>query len=181
MDLLFGFLKVGCFTFGGGYAAIPIIREVVLGYNWITDETLTYMIAVSESTPGPIMVNLATYIGYSVGGAAGSVIATLGTVLPAFLIMLLVATVLKKFIENIYVQKVLDGMKASVTGVITSVGLFFILKNIVDLSTYELDFKALLISLVISGVLYIYRKVKGKKLSPILLIVISACLGMVIY
>ena len=68
LDLLIGFLKVGCFSFGGAYAAIPLIREVVLSYGWLTDEALTDMIAVSESTPGPIMVNLATYVGSSQAG-----------------------------------------------------------------------------------------------------------------
>lgn len=65
LELLLGFLKVGLFTFGGGYGAIPLIRDVVLSYGWLDEEMLTYMIAVSESTPGPIMVNLATYIGSS--------------------------------------------------------------------------------------------------------------------
>lgn len=70
-DLILGFLKVGCFAFGGAYGAIPLIRDVVLNYGWLTDEELTYMIAVSESTPGPIMVNLATYIGSTQAGLPG--------------------------------------------------------------------------------------------------------------
>ena len=90
LDLLIGFLKVGCFSFGGAYAAIPLIRDVVLSYGWLTDEVLTDMIAVSESTPGPIMVNLATYIGSSQAGLPGAVLATLASVLPAFVIMLLI-------------------------------------------------------------------------------------------
>ncbi|MGX8685044.1 MAG: chromate transporter, partial [Lachnospiraceae bacterium] len=73
-DLLIGFLKVGLFAFGGAYGAIPLIRDVVLSYGWIEDEMLTYMIAVSESTPGPIMVNLATYVGSSQAGFRGALI-----------------------------------------------------------------------------------------------------------
>ena len=76
LDLFLGFLRVGCFTFGGGYAAIPLIRDVVLDYGWLTEDQLTYMIGVSESTPGPIMVNLATYVGSSQGGILGSLLAT---------------------------------------------------------------------------------------------------------
>ena len=76
LDLLIGFLKVGFFSFGGGYVSIALIREIVLSHGWIDDEMLTYMIAVSESTPGPLMVNLATYIGSSKGGIIGAVIAT---------------------------------------------------------------------------------------------------------
>ena len=90
LDLFLGFLKVGCFSFGGAYGAIPLIRDVVMSYGWLSDEMLTYMIAVSESTPGPIMVNLATYIGSSQVGFPGAVIATLAVVLPSFLIILLV-------------------------------------------------------------------------------------------
>ncbi len=86
-DLLIGFLKVGLFAFGGAYGAIPLIRDVVLSYGWIDDELLTYMIAVSESTPGPIMVNLATYVGSSQAGFPGALIATTAVVLPSFIIM----------------------------------------------------------------------------------------------
>lgn len=83
LNLFLGFLRVGCFAFGGAYGAIPLIRDVVLSYGWLNEDTLTYMIAVSESTPGPIMVNLATYIGSSQGGLWGSIIATLAVILPS--------------------------------------------------------------------------------------------------
>lgn len=95
IDLFLGFLKVGCFAFGGAYGAIPLIRDVVLSYGWLSDEKLTYMIAVSESTPGPIMVNLATYIGSSQAGFFGAFIATLAVVLPSFMIILLITVLLK--------------------------------------------------------------------------------------
>ena len=93
-DLFLGFLKVGCFTFGGAYSAIPLIRDVVRSYGWLSDETLTYMIAVSESTPGPIIVNLATYVGNSQAGFWGAVLATLAVVLPSFFVILLIMGVL---------------------------------------------------------------------------------------
>ena len=84
LDLFLGFLRVGCFAFGGAYGAIPLIRDVVLSYGWLDDEALTHMIAVSESTPGPIMVNLATYVGNVQGGFLGALLATLAVVLPSF-------------------------------------------------------------------------------------------------
>jgi len=90
LDLFIGFLQVGCFAFGGAYGAIPLIRDVVLSYGWLTDETLAYMIAVSESTPGPIMINLATYVGSSQAGLLGAVLATLAVILPSFIIILVV-------------------------------------------------------------------------------------------
>ena len=94
-QLFMGFLKVGCFSFGGAYGAIPLIRNVVLSYGWLEDETFTYFVAVSESTPGPIMVNLATYIGSSQAGFLGAVLATLAVVLPSFLLILATAAFLK--------------------------------------------------------------------------------------
>jgi chromate transport protein ChrA len=111
LDLFLGFLRVGCFAFGGAYGAIPLIRDVVLSYGWLTDETLTYMIAVSESTPGPIMVNLATYVGSSQAGALGAALATSAVVLPSFLVILLVTIALKDILKNKYVQAVLRGLK----------------------------------------------------------------------
>ena len=93
LDLFLGFLKVGCFAFGGGYGAVPLIRDVVLSYGWLTEEEISYMIAISESTPGPIMVNMATYVGSSQGGILGAALATLAVVMPSFFIIILVACV----------------------------------------------------------------------------------------
>ena len=104
LELFIGFLIVGLFSFGGAYAAIPLIRDVVLLFGWIDEEVLTNMIAVSESTPGPIMVNLATYVGCSQAGILGGIISTFAVVLPAFFIILLITVVLKKMLENKYVD-----------------------------------------------------------------------------
>ena len=90
LELFFGFMTVGLFSFGGAYAAIPLIRDVVLSYGWLDEASLTDMIAISESTPGPIMVNPATYIGSSKAGILGGIIATVVVVLPAFFIILLI-------------------------------------------------------------------------------------------
>ena len=85
LELFLGFLKVGCFSFGGAYGAIPLIMDVVMSYGWMDNEMVTYMVAVSESTPGPIMVNLATYIGSHQAGLLGSIISTIAVVLPSFI------------------------------------------------------------------------------------------------
>ena len=129
LDLFLGFLKVGCFAFGGAYGAIPLIRDVVMSYGWLSDEMLTYMIAVSESTPGPIMVNLATYIGSKQAGFPGAAVATLAVVLPSFLIILLVTALLKTALKNEYVQAVLRGLKPCVTGIVLATGIYMILGN----------------------------------------------------
>ena len=122
LDLFLGFLKVGLFAFGGAYGAIPLIRDVVLSYGWLSDEALSYMIAVSESTPGPIMVNLATYVGSTEAGFLGALVATLAVVLPSFIIILLITALLKNAFKDKYVQVVLRGLKPSVTGIVPDMG-----------------------------------------------------------
>ncbi len=101
----------------------------MLSYGWLDDEMLTYMIAVSESTPGPIMVNLATYVGSSQAGFWGALIATTAVVLPSFIIILLIMVLLKKLLKNSYVQAILCGMKPCIIGIILATGLYMILHN----------------------------------------------------
>ena len=181
-DLFIGFLKVGCFAFGGAYGAIPLIRDVVLSYGWLNDELLSNMIAVSESTPGPIMVNLATYIGSSQAGLAGSVLATLAVILPAYVIILLLTALLRTFLKNPYVQAILRGMKPSVIGIVLATGIFMTLKGFwnMDISSPP-DWRALLITLLLAAAMLGFRRWKKKKLSPLLLIGLSAVLGMIVY
>lgn len=181
-DLFFGFLRVGCFAFGGAYGAIPLIRDVVLSYGWLNEDTLTYMIAVSESTPGPIMINLATYVGSSQGGIWGAIIATLAVVLPSYLIILLVMAVLKTLIKNKYFQAVLRGIKPCVIGIILATGVYMILGNLITLSDgISLKTQSLILTMILAVILLGVKKIKNKKLSPIMTIVISALLGIVIY
>ncbi|MBE6898585.1 MAG: chromate transporter [Ruminococcaceae bacterium] len=182
LDLLLGFLKVGCFAFGGAYGAIPLIRDVVLSYGWLSDETLTYMIAVSESTPGPIMVNLATYIGSSQAGFWGAVIATLAVVLPSFLIILLVTALLTTVLKNKYVQAILRGLKPCVIGIVLATGLYMVFSNCFGkVGAFALQWEALLITILLLLAMLIYKRTKKQKLSPILLIILSAVLGAMIY
>ena len=151
LELLIGFLEVGCFSFGGAYAAIPLIRDVVLSYGWVTEEMLTDMIAVSESTPGPIMVNLATYVGTSQAGIPGAIIATLASILPAFLIILLIMIVMKKALDNKYVQAVMRGLQACVIGVITAVGCQMLVQNAIRPAIAEpADFRPLILAGVLA-------------------------------
>ena len=182
LDLVLGFLKVGCFAFGGAYGAIPLIRDVVLSYGWLSDETLTYMIAVSESTPGSIMVNLATYIGSSQAGFWGAVIATLAVVLPSFLIILLVTALLTTVLKNKYVQAILRGLKPCVIGIVLATGLYMVFSNCFGkVGAFALQWEALLITILLLLAMLIYKRTKKQKLSPILLIILSAVLGTMIY
>ena len=182
LELFLGFLKVGCFAFGGAYGAIPLIRDVVLSYNWLSDEMLTYMIAVSESTPGPIMVNMATYIGSSQGGFLGAVIATFAVVLPSFLIILLVMALLKAALKNPYVQAVLRGLKPCVIGIVLATGIFMVWSNCFGpIMAMGINVRAIIMTAILAGSMFGYKGIKKKKLSPILLIVISAVAGMAVY
>ena len=178
LDLFLGFLKVGCFAFGGAYGAIPLIRDVVLSYGWLSDETLTYMIAVSESTPGPIMVNLATYVGSSQAGMLGAIVATLAVVLPSFIIILLVTALLKTALKNKYVQAALRGLKPCVIGIVLATGIYMVFGAI---SSVTVNVQAITITALLVASMFGYKHFAKKKLSPILLIIISAVAGMAVY
>ena len=181
-DLFLGFLKVGCFAFGGAYGAIPLIRDVVMSYGWLNDEMLTYMIAVSESTPGPIMVNLATYIGSSQAGFLGASIATLAVVLPSFLIILLVTALLKTALKNKYVQAILSGLKPCVIGIVLATGIYMVLKNcFVTISDVTVNLNAVIITALLIASMAGYKHLKKEKLSPISLIILSAVLGIIVF
>ena len=109
------FFRIGAFTFGGGYAMIPLIqRETVEKHHWISDDDILEIVTIAESTPGPIAINAATFVGYRVGGVLGSVCATLGVVLPSFIIISLISFVLRQFQENMTVQYAFQGIRAGV-------------------------------------------------------------------
>ena len=182
LELFWGFFKVSCFTFGGGFGAIALIRDLVLEKGWLDEEMLAYMIAVGESTPGPIMVNLATYVGSIKAGFAGAVIATFAVVLPAYLIILLVSSLLKNTMKSASVQAVLQGLKPCVTGIVLATGAYMVTRNCLIVEEQFLgSVPALLVGMILVAVKVVYQKVKKKKLSPILFIVISACLGILFY
>ena len=182
LDLFLGFLRVGIFAFGGAYGAIPLIRDVVLSYGWLTDEMLAYMIAVSESTPGPIMVNLATYVGSEQAGLPGAILATLAVVLPSFIIILLVMIALKTMLKNKYVQAILRGLKPCVTGIVMATGLYMILNNCLHLQNgIALEWKPLLMKIILCAIMFGSKPLLGKKPSPIRMIIISAILGVIVY
>lgn len=180
--LFLHFFKIGLFTFGGGYAMIPLIKETVLINNWLQEEQFYNFLGVCEATPGPIAVNMATYIGSSQAGSWGSLCATIGVILPSFIIILLVATILTKLIKNKYFQSFLDGVKPVVIALILSAGLVLFLKAIGFNSNISFDFN--LISLIVFSILAVgYCTIKygfKRKVNNILFIVCSAVMGIVV-
>ena len=181
LDLFIGFLKVGLFSFGGAYGAIPLIRDVVLSYGWLKEDMLTYMIAVGESTPGPIMVNLATYVGRSQAGIPGALIATTAVVLPSFVIILLVMTLLRKLLKNPYAQAVLRGLKPCVIGIVLATGVYMIVQHCAGNTGTVVNVPATAMSAFLAGIYFGSRKLRKGGLSPIGLIVLSALFGIIFY
>ena len=182
LELFIGFLKVGCFAFGGAYGAIPLIRDVVLSYGWLEDDMLTTMIAVSESTPGPIMVNLATYVGSSQAGFWGALIATAAVVLPSFAVILLITALLKRLLKNPYVHAILRGLKPCMIGIVLATGVYMVLHRCFgSVAALSPDATAIVMTAALAAVYFGSRKILKNGLSPIALIGISAVAGVLIY
>ena len=180
--LFIEFFKVGLFTFGGGYAMIPLIEEIAIGHGWISETEFYDFIGVCESTPGPIAVNMATYIGSTQGGLLGSIIATLGVVAPSFLIILLIASILKNFTENRFVKAFLKGVKPVVIALIIGTGAILLMKCVGyrSLSAFDFDWRSALIFALLLVVYFLVKLVWKKKLSAVVLILVSAGLGILV-
>lgn len=185
LELFLVFFEIGALTFGGGYAMIPFVREQVLAHGWLTEEELLNMIAVSESTPGPIAVNMATFVGSEQAGILGSAAATLGVVLPSFIIILVISMLLKNFLKYKGVGAFLVGVRPCVVALIlgTAINLFLSVLIGVGGADFELnvDIRGIIIFALVVIIATVFKKFKGKKPSPILMIAISACLGMALY
>lgn len=189
LKLFLTFLEIGAVSFGGGYGMISLVREKVLTNGWLTEEEFLNMIAVSESTPGPIAVNMATFVGSSQGGVLGSALATVGVVLPAFIIMLLIASLIRNLLKYKGVQATLGGIRPAVVGLIVATAGTMILSSVLGLKTvaegFSPEFPELVKNIVIFAVVVassvIYKKIKKKKISPILLILISGVMGLALF
>ena len=185
LDLFITFFKLGLFTFGGGYAMIPLLTDEVLSHGWLAQEEIMNFIAVAESTPGPIAINMATFIGSSQAGFWGAVLATLGVVLPSFIIIVLIASVVTGLMKYGGVKGFLSGVRPVVIGLILATGVGMFITVILGLNhvgqQVAFDWKALVILSIIAVTNFIYKKFKKKALSPILLILISAVLGILFY
>ena len=185
LKLFLTFFEIGLFTFGGGYAMISLIREKVLAYGWLAEDELLNVIAISESTPGPIAVNMASFVGSTQAGFLGSLVATLGVILPSFIIILLISAILKNFLKYKAVSAFLKGVRPAVVGLIiataisTGVSIISGFKSIGD--SFSPDIKAIIILAAITAFAFGFKKIAKKKPSPILMILISAGLGMAVY
>ena len=174
--LFLEFFKVGLFTIGGGLASLPFLYELAEKYTWITKSMIADMIAISQSTPGPIGINMATYVGFKSGGILGGIIATFATVLPSFIIIIIIANFLNKFKNSKLVDSAFKGLRPTVTGLI-AVAWFEIIRisiiNVNNLFDIAINFKALIVFLSI----FLLTKKFDKH--PIVFIGIGALVGII--
>ncbi|MEG1996550.1 MAG: chromate transporter [Oscillospiraceae bacterium] len=178
--LFWTFFKIGLFTIGGGYAMIPLIQQEVERYSWIASDDLINFIAISESTPGPFAINIATFVGMNSYGIWGAVLATCGVVLPSFIIILVIAKYFHKFSDNIYVKASLSGLRPVVIGLMLSTAFTIAISNFfsnlsINISQISVNVKGIIIFVIV------LLLSKLLKLHPILIIIISAGLGIVFY
>ncbi len=186
-ELFYIFFLIGLFTFGGGYAMIPMIQEQVVGKGWMSEAQLTDFIAISETTPGPFAINVSTFVGSQTGGILGALCATLGVILPSFIIILIVSLIMSKFLNNRFVKGALNGVKPIVLALILSTALLFMVRVLLfgGNSLYSVDVMfdrgALGLLLLLGGLVIIKKKVFKKGLNPIMLLLLSALCGLILF
>ena len=191
LRLYYEFFKTGLFAIGGGLATLPFLKNIGEATGWYTYSDLLNMLAVSESTPGPIGINMATYVGYTVGGFPGALIATLGEVTPSIIVILIVAAILKSFRNNVYVERAFYGLRPASSGLIGGAAVSVVLEVLLGSGIVFREGKILgelvmgggvhWLGIGLAAMLYILTNhVKAtKKLHPIVFIAASAVIGVV--
>lgn len=185
LKLFLTFFEIGAVSFGGGYGMISLIREKVLLHGWLSEAEFLSFIAVSESTPGPLAVNMATFIGSSQGGVLGALCAALGVVLPSFFIILLIAALIHDLLKYAGVEAFLSGVRPCVVALILSTALTMGLSTLLDVSTAAdtpvPSWQGIGLLALLAIVRLVWQKTKGKAPSPIGMILLSAVLGALLY
>ena len=185
LQLFWTFFKIGLFTIGGGHAMIPLIMEELVAKGWLSQEVLLDFIAISESTPGPFAVNIATYAGQEVAGIGGAIMCTLGVVLPSLIIIVIIAKFFSRYMNRPVVQEVFDHVSGSVTGLLFSVAVevgilvMFGMDGLLDGAAFKPDWIAIGLFLGLLAISFI--RIKKKKLPPIAIILLSAVGGVLLY
>lgn len=185
LELFLVFLKVGAVSFGGGIGMLALIRDEVVSRGWMTEPELLNMVAVSESTPGPIAVNIATFIGSEQGGILGALAATIGVVLPSFIIILIIAALIGNLLKFAGVKAFLGGLRPCVVGLILATAVTMLLSTLIGFTTYNgginVDVRGIIIFAILVTAAFIIKRSFKKQPSPIVMILISAGLGMIFY
>lgn len=185
LQLFFEFFKTGLFAVGGGMATLPFLYDMADKTGWFTSGQLADMIAVSESTPGPIGVNMATYVGYTTAGIGGGIIATLGLVIPSIIIIIIISYFLKSFRENKYVDAAFYGLRPASTGLIAAAGMTVVMITLLQMDLFKSSGKILDLfnwkSLILAIIIYLLSNniKQTKKLHPVFFIAGSAIVGII--
>ena len=185
LQLFWEYFKIGLFAVGGGMATLPFLYDVSDKTGWFTYSQLADMIAVSESTPGPIGINMATYVGFTVGGIPGAAVATLAMIIPGIVIVLVVARMLGKFRGNRVVEAAFYGLRPASTGLIAAAGILVVMISLFNVDLYQATGRiADLVSwrgMILAAVIWVLTNLvkPTKKLHPILYIAASAVVGIV--
>ena len=186
LQLFFTFFKVGIFAFGGGYAMLSLIGEEVLAFGWMNQEELLNFVGVETVIPGPIAVNMATYVGYEQGGFPGAFLATLGVVLPSFVIILVVAVFIKNLLKYPSVKVFIASMRPALAGLIASVAITMGVSVLTKIETKEtmiisVNWRSLIILAIVILIPLLWKRYQKKEFSSILLVILSGFLGMIIF
>lgn len=188
LELFFTFFKIGLFTFGGGAAMIPLIQQEAISKAWLTESELLSFIAISESTPGPIAVNMATFVGSSQGeifgggplwAALGAICATLGVIMPSFIIILIIAKMFTKFAEYKVVKTILATIRPLVVGMIIAAGAFLMVNAIgfINVRSIDINIVNIILTAIIALIMFLYKKIFKKSIPVIQLICCAAVVG----
>jgi len=186
LQLFFTFLKVGTFAFGGGYAMLSLIGDSVLQYGWMTEQELLNFVGVETVIPGPIAVNMATFIGYEQGGFLGALLATIGVVLPSFIVILIVAAFIKNLLKYLPVKIFIASMRPALGGLILSVAITMALTVFFGIDTVKnicltFDWRTLAVLAVVIAVPILWKQFMKKEFSSILLVAISGMIGVLLF
>ena len=182
IELFYVFFLIGLFTIGGGYAMISMIQSEVVSRGWITLQEFHDLLVISESTPGPIAINTATFVGNLMYSIPGALVATFACILPSFIIILLIASIFNKFLENKIINAILNGIKAVVVGLILATALSFLYSIIfINTNPIDIDYIAIIIFGLTIFIAFIFKTVKKKTLSPYMVLIITGLLGVLLY
>ena len=180
--LFYEFFKIGLFAIGGGMATLPFLRALAEKTGWFATAFITDMIAISEATPGPIGINMATYVGYRVAGLTGGITATLGTILPAIIIVTIVSKYLEKFRNNPFVNYAFYGLRPAVTGLIAAAGFDVMKVSMINMNALigGINLASLITPFKLGLFIAAFIAIRKIKLHPVMCIAIAAVIGIIL-
>ena len=186
LQLFYSFLKVGSFAFGGGYAMLSLIGDAVLAHGWMTQGEFLSFLGVETLIPGPIVINMATYIGYEQAGFLGALLATIGVVLPSFVIILIVAAFMRNLLKYPPVRVFITSMRPALSGLLSAVAVTMALTVFLGIDTVRTteltcDWRSFVVLAAVALIPFLWSRYKKKEFSSILLVTVSGILGMLLF